>query len=40
MIPGELFAREWFRPHEQGEFADDVAEIARETDGKQGGARP
>ena len=28
MIPGELFAREWFRPYEQGEFADLLADIA------------
>ena len=27
IIPGELFAREWFRPYEQGELADAVAEI-------------
>jgi hypothetical protein len=40
MIPGELFAREWFRPYEQSEFADVLAEIVREADGKQGGARP
>jgi hypothetical protein len=39
MIPGELFAREWFRPYEQRELADVLAEIAREADGKQGGAR-
>jgi nucleotide-binding universal stress UspA family protein len=39
MIPGELFAREWFRPHEQREFADVLAEITCEADGKQGGAR-
>jgi hypothetical protein len=39
MIPGELFAREWFRPYEQGEFADVLAEITREADGKQRGAR-
>jgi hypothetical protein len=39
MIPGELFACEWFRPYEQREFADVLAEIAREADGKQGGAR-
>ena len=30
MIPGELFAREWFRPYEQAEFADVLAEIAHE----------
>ena len=29
MIPGELFAREWFRPYEQAEFADVLADIAR-----------
>ena len=28
MIPGELFAREWFRPYGQGEFADLLANIA------------
>ena len=28
MIPGELFAREWFRPYGQGEFADVLADIA------------
>ena len=28
MIPGELFAREWFRPYEKSEFADVLAEIA------------
>ena len=28
MIPGELFAREWFRPYEKAEFADVLAEIA------------
>lgn len=39
MIPGELVAREWFRPYEQGEFADVLAEITREADGKQRGAR-
>ena len=27
MIPGELFAREWFRPYEPGELADVLAEI-------------
>jgi CRP-like cAMP-binding protein len=30
MIPGELFAREWFRPYGQEEFADVLAEIARQ----------
>jgi hypothetical protein len=30
MIPGELFAREWFRPYGQAEFADVLAAIARE----------
>ena len=30
MIPGELFAREWFRPYGQVEFADVLIEIARE----------
>ena len=28
MIPGELFAREWFRPYEQGELANLLADIA------------
>jgi hypothetical protein len=28
MIPGELFAREWFRPYERAEFADVMREIA------------
>jgi hypothetical protein len=28
MIPGELFAREWFRPYEPAGFADILAEIA------------
>jgi hypothetical protein len=28
MIPGELFAREWFRPYEQGEIATVLAEVA------------
>jgi CRP-like cAMP-binding protein len=28
MIPGELFAREWFRPYEEGEFAEVLADIA------------
>jgi hypothetical protein len=27
IIPGELFAREWFRPYEQGELADVIDEI-------------
>ena len=27
MIPGELFAREWFRPYEQGEIADVVSNL-------------
>jgi hypothetical protein len=30
MIPGELFAREWFRPYGQGEFGKVLAEIADE----------
>ena len=30
MIPGELFAREWFRPYGQVELADVLVEIARE----------
>jgi CRP-like cAMP-binding protein len=30
MIPGELFAREWFRPYGQEEFADVLAEIAHQ----------
>jgi hypothetical protein len=29
MIPGELFAREWFRPYDKAEFADVLADIAR-----------
>jgi hypothetical protein len=28
MIPGELFAREWFRPYEKTEIADVIAEVA------------
>ena len=28
MIPGELFAREWFRPYEPGEVANVLDEIA------------
>ena len=28
VIPGELFAREWFRPYGQDEFADVLAEVA------------
>ena len=28
MIPGELFAREWFRPYEQGELGNLLAEFA------------
>ena len=28
MIPGELFAREWFRPYDKAEFADVLADIA------------
>jgi len=28
MIPGELFAREWFRPYEQGEFGGVLAEFS------------
>jgi len=35
MVPGELFAREWFRPYGQTEFADVLSEIAR-----QGGPEP
>jgi hypothetical protein len=35
MIPGELFAREWFRPYEQDEFADVLAEIAGQVGGEQ-----
>ena len=27
MIPGELFAREWFRPYEPGDLADILAEV-------------
>ena len=30
MIPGELFVREWFRPYEQGEIANVLAEVAEE----------
>jgi hypothetical protein len=30
MIPGELFAREWFRPYGRGEFAALLADIAAE----------
>ena len=33
IIPGELFAREWFRPYEQGELAEAVGEIVRESEG-------
>ena len=29
MIPGELFAREWFRPYEQSELAEVLADLAR-----------
>jgi hypothetical protein len=29
MIPGELFAREWFRPYEKSEIADVLAQVAR-----------
>jgi hypothetical protein len=29
MIPGELFAREWFRPYQQDGFAAVLADIAR-----------
>jgi hypothetical protein len=28
MIPGELFAREWFRPYQPTEFANVLAEIS------------
>jgi hypothetical protein len=31
MIPGELFAREWFRPYEPGELASVLAEISGNT---------
>jgi class 3 adenylate cyclase len=34
MIPGELFAREWFAPYEQHEFAEVLREIAGEADAK------
>ena len=30
MIPGELFAREWFLPYEPGELANVLAEPAAE----------
>jgi hypothetical protein len=36
MIPGELFAREWFRPYEPGELADVLAELSRQTDAESG----
>ena len=36
MIPGELFAREWFRPYEPGELAVVLAELSRKTDAEQG----
>ena len=29
VIPGELFAREWFRPYEMAEIADVLADVAR-----------
>ena len=32
MIPGELFAREWFRPYGRDEFADVLMEIAHQTE--------
>ncbi len=32
MIPGELFAREWFRPYEPAELADVLAGLSRQTD--------
>jgi len=32
IIPGELFAREWFRPYEQGELTEAVAENVRESE--------
>ncbi len=32
MIPGELFAREWFRPFGQGELADALAAVTRPDD--------
>jgi hypothetical protein len=31
MIPGELFAREWFRPYEEGELGDVLARVVDET---------
>jgi hypothetical protein len=37
MIPGELFAREWFRPYQQSEVADLFAEV---TDGSPAASRP
>jgi len=39
MIPGELFAREWFRPYGQVEFADVLAEIADEVAGRSQASR-
>src|SRR5262249_37152848 len=28
IIPGELFAREWFRPYDRGELADVLADVS------------
>lgn len=39
MIPGELFAREWFRPYEGAEFGDVLAEIAGRVGGERAPAR-
>jgi len=38
MIPGELFAREWFRPYGQDEFADILAEVARQSGAERSSA--
>jgi hypothetical protein len=38
MIPGELFAREWFRPYGEDEFADVLAEIAGRVGGEPASA--
>ena len=35
MIPGELFVREWFRPYEQGEIANVLAEVANEATSRE-----
>ena len=39
IIPGELFAREWFRPYERAEFAHVLREIAGRVDGEMAPAR-